>query len=91
MTSFLSKEIDEDEMTPQLLRNTQSFGDKCIYKQIHKVEPGGWLEFDLNDNFIIKSQNNLIPKEWINNNKCLEIFPPNDKVDGMFAVNIQKI
>ena len=46
---------------------------------------------ELNDNFIIKSQNNLIPKEWINNNKCLEIFPPNDKVDGMFAVNIQKI
>ena len=57
LTSFLSKEIDEDEMTPQLLRNTQSFGDKCIYKQIHKVEPGGWLEFDLNDNFKVHRKN----------------------------------
>ena len=45
----------------------------------------------LNDNFKIKSKNCVIPKEWINDKKCLETFPPKDKVDGMFAVNIQKI
>tara|TARA_B110000467_G_scaffold161050_1_gene181428 strand:+ start:1939 stop:3249 length:1311 start_codon:yes stop_codon:yes gene_type:complete len=45
----------------------------------------------LNDNFKIKSEKSLIPKEWINEKKCLETFPPKDKVDGMFAVNIQKV
>ena len=38
---------------------------------------------ELNDNFIIKTKKDFAPKKWINENKCLETFPPYDKVDGM--------
>ena len=46
---------------------------------------------ELNDNFIIKTKKDFAPKKWINEKKCLETFPPHDKVDGMFAVYIEKI
>jgi 16S rRNA (cytosine967-C5)-methyltransferase len=46
---------------------------------------------ELNDNFKIRLEKDLIPKEWINDRNCLETFPPRDRVDGMFAVNLQKI
>ena len=46
---------------------------------------------ELNDNFIIKAKKDFTPKKWINEKKCLETFPPYDKVDGMFAVYIEKI
>ena len=32
-------------------------GDECIWKGIHKVEPGGFLEFDLNKNFKLTRRN----------------------------------
>ena len=57
LTSFFGKEIDESKFNAKFLKNTQSFGDQSIYKSIYKVEPGGWLEFDLNDNFKLTRRN----------------------------------
>ena len=44
----------------------------------------------LDDNFRIDSGKNLVPNNWLNAQKCLETFPPRDKVDGMFAARIRK-
>ncbi len=46
---------------------------------------------ELHGNFEIKSDKSIIPNKWINDKDCLSTFPPRDKVDGMFAVSIQKI
>ena len=46
---------------------------------------------ELNNNFKIKSEKGFTPKVWINDKDCLKTFPPRDKVDGIFAVNIQKL
>ena len=46
---------------------------------------------ELNNNFKIKSEKGSTPKVWINDKDCLKTFPPRDKVDGIFAVNIQKL
>ena len=44
----------------------------------------------LDDNFRIDSGKDLVPNNWLNAQKCLETFPPRDKVDGMFAARIRK-
>ena len=49
--SFLHKELETEE------RKFGSMGDECIWKGIHKVEPGGFLEFDLNKNFKLTRRN----------------------------------
>jgi asparagine synthase (glutamine-hydrolysing) len=49
--SFLHKELQTKE------RKFGSMGDECIWKGFHKVEPGGMLEFDLNDNFKLRRSN----------------------------------
>jgi len=51
LKSFIHKEVDEKILTPSLLKNTQLMGDMSMYKHTHKVEAGGWLEFDLSKNF----------------------------------------
>ena len=51
LKSFIHKEIDHNILTESLLINTQLFGDTSMYKHTHKVEAGGWLEFDLSKNF----------------------------------------
>ena len=51
LKSFIHKEVDDKILTPSLLKNTQLMGDTSMYKHTHKVEAGGWLEFDLNNNF----------------------------------------
>ena len=50
--SFLDKELQD--------RTTKfgSMGDECIWKATHKVEPGGYLEFDIvNNNFKLTRRN----------------------------------
>jgi len=37
----------------------------------------------LDDNFCIDSGKDLVPNNWLNAQKCLETFPPRDKVDGI--------
>ncbi|MBC8346034.1 MAG: 16S rRNA (cytosine(967)-C(5))-methyltransferase RsmB [Candidatus Marinimicrobia bacterium] len=44
----------------------------------------------LNDNFCIESGKDFVPNGWLNVQKCLETFPPRDKVDGLFAARIKK-
>ncbi|MBT6128729.1 MAG: 16S rRNA (cytosine(967)-C(5))-methyltransferase RsmB, partial [Candidatus Marinimicrobia bacterium] len=45
----------------------------------------------LNNNFSLESGEYFIPKNWLNDHSCLETFPPNDLVDGMFAARFRKI
>jgi len=49
--SFLHKELQTEEM------KFGSMGDECIWKNIHKVEPGGYLEFDLAKNYKLTRRN----------------------------------
>ena len=49
--SFLHKELETEE------RKFGSMGDECIWKGIHKVEPGGLLHFDLKKNFKLTRRN----------------------------------
>ena len=44
----------------------------------------------LNNNFTLDSSENFIPKNWMNDQNCLETFPPQDMVDGMFAARLRK-
>ncbi|MDP6339520.1 MAG: 16S rRNA (cytosine(967)-C(5))-methyltransferase RsmB [Candidatus Marinimicrobia bacterium] len=44
----------------------------------------------LNDNFSLESGKNFIPNNWLNQQDCLETFPPRDRVDGMFAARLRK-
>ena len=44
----------------------------------------------LNDNFTLDSSEDFIPKNWMNDQNCLETFPPQDMVDGMFAARLRK-
>jgi len=44
----------------------------------------------LNNNFTLESGKNFVPSSWLNDQGCLETFPPRDKVDGMFAARIRK-
>ncbi len=50
--SFLHKEMQEERMT-----KFGSMGDECIWKNTHKVEPGGALEFDIDKNFKLTRRN----------------------------------
>ena len=43
-----------------------------------------------NNNFTLESGKNFVPSSWLNDQGCLETFPPRDKVDGMFAARIRK-
>ena len=45
---------------------------------------------ELNDNFSLESGKNFIPNNWLNQQNCLETFPPRDRVDGMFAARLRK-
>ena len=49
--SFLHKELVVNE------RKFGSMGDECIWKGFHKVEPGGYLEFDMSNNFKLTRRN----------------------------------
>ena len=44
----------------------------------------------LNNNFYLESGKNFVPNQWLNTEGCLEIFPPRDKIDGMFAARIRR-
>tara|TARA_Y100001951_G_C11276399_1_gene262220 strand:- start:42 stop:1556 length:1515 start_codon:yes stop_codon:yes gene_type:complete len=57
LSSFFDKELDPKQFTKSFLKNTQLFGDQSMYKHIHKVEAGAWLEFDVNDNFKLFRRN----------------------------------
>ncbi len=56
LKSFIHKEVSED-MVQSYKKNGQMFGDECIYRNTHKVEPGGWLEFDVANNFKVHRMN----------------------------------
>ena len=49
--SFLHKELNVNE------RKFGSMGDECIWKGYHKVEPGGFLTFDLNKKYKLNRRN----------------------------------
>ena len=49
--SFLHKELQTEEM------KFGSMGDECIWKHTHKVEPGGYLEFEIDKNFKLTRRN----------------------------------
>lgn len=53
LKSFLHKEMQDDKMM-----KFGSMGDECIWKNTHKVEPGGVLQFDIKKNFKL-TRNNL--------------------------------
>jgi len=53
LKSFLHKEMQDDKMM-----KFGSIGDECIWKNTHKVEPGGVLQFNVKKNFKL-TRNNL--------------------------------
>ena len=65
-----------------------------VYATCSMEEEENWKVVDqflkLNDDFIIDNIPPKVPREWIDNNKCLRTYPHIHGVDGMFAVKIKR-
>ena len=46
---------------------------------------------NLNSNFIVDKIPNNVPKQWVNDNNALYVFPHEHGLDGIFAVRMKKI
>ena len=46
---------------------------------------------NLNSNFIVDNIPNNVPKQWVNDNNALYVFPHEHGLDGIFAVRMKKI
>ena len=46
---------------------------------------------NLNSNFIVDKIPNNVPKQWVNENNALYVFPHEHGLDGIFAVRMKKI
>ena len=47
--------------------------------------------FKLNQKYKIDNSENSLPKLWFKKRNIMEIFPPRDKLIGMFAVRLKNI
>ena len=46
---------------------------------------------NLNSNFVVDKIPNNVPRQWVKDNKTLNVFPHQHGLDGMFAIRMKKI
>ena len=46
---------------------------------------------NLNSNFVVDKIPNNVPKQWVKDNKILNVFPHQHGLDGIFAIRMKKI
>ena len=46
---------------------------------------------NLNSNFVVDKIPNNVPRQWVNDNKTLNVFPHQHGLDGIFAIRMKKI
>ncbi len=94
------KITDLDEMNDiqnKILENVSKYLNKngvLVYSTCSIEEEENWLIIDKflnsNHNFELDRADKFIPSKFVDKNGCLSIFPPNHKLDGVFAARLIK-
>ena len=59
LKSFQNKKMKPDSHTARYIKNSQYFGDECVWQHIHKVAPGQTMIFSTEKRGAIKKDTNL--------------------------------
>ena len=81
----------------QIIKNVSKYLDSrgvLVYSTCSVEEEENWAIIDnflnCNKNFRLDKADKFIPKEYVDNNGCLSIFPPIHNLDGIFAARLIK-
>ena len=81
----------------KIIKNVSKYLDNegiLVYSTCSVEEEENWAIIDnflnCNKNFRLDKADKFIPKEYVDNNGCLSIFPPIHNLDGIFAARLIK-